>query len=163
MYPVWSPAQCHCYPSDCLRSLLIRPSTLPFVHSYLSLWPWTWDSAAFPSCSASAHLPPTHTHWHSVHAPYQLSRWSPWGGNRCWACAGRSRRHMARAASSPFPKTHEFGVTKISFVHHGFHKYMFSTLMIIRNASWAPSQHIRMISEGSCDTFKINKIRKLLF
>ncbi len=29
---------------------------------------------------------------------------------------------------------------------------MFSTLIIIRNLSWAANQHIRMISEGSCDT-----------
>ncbi len=28
----------------------------------------------------------------------------------------------------------------------------FSTLIIIRNVSWAANQHIRMISEGSCDT-----------
>ncbi len=28
---------------------------------------------------------------------------------------------------------------------------MFLTLMIIRNVSWAANQHIRMISEGSCD------------
>ncbi len=36
-----------------------------------------------------------------------------------------------------------------------FHKnkkqQLFSTL-IIRNVSWAANQHIRMISEGSCDT-----------
>ncbi len=24
--------------------------------------------------------------------------------------------------------------------------------MVIRNVTWAPNQHIRMISEGSCDT-----------
>ncbi len=29
---------------------------------------------------------------------------------------------------------------------------LFSTLIIIRNVSWAANQHIRMISEGSCDT-----------
>ncbi len=29
---------------------------------------------------------------------------------------------------------------------------MFSTLIIIRNVSLAANQHIRMISEGSCDT-----------
>ncbi len=29
---------------------------------------------------------------------------------------------------------------------------MFSTLIIIINSSWAADQHIRMISEGSCDT-----------
>ncbi len=29
---------------------------------------------------------------------------------------------------------------------------LFSTLMIIRNDSWAASHHIRMISEESCDT-----------
>ncbi len=28
----------------------------------------------------------------------------------------------------------------------------FSTFIIIRNVSWAANQHIRMISEGSCDT-----------
>ncbi len=28
---------------------------------------------------------------------------------------------------------------------------LFSTLLIIRNVSWAANQHIRMISEGSCD------------
>ncbi len=28
----------------------------------------------------------------------------------------------------------------------------FSTLIIIRNVSWAANQHIIMISEGSCDT-----------
>ncbi len=28
----------------------------------------------------------------------------------------------------------------------------FSTLVIIRNVCWAANQHIRMISEGSCDT-----------
>ncbi len=30
--------------------------------------------------------------------------------------------------------------------------HLFSTLIIIRNVSWAANQHIRMISEGSCDT-----------
>jgi len=30
---------------------------------------------------------------------------------------------------------------------------LFSTLIIIRNVFWAANQHIRMISEGSCDTF----------
>ncbi len=29
---------------------------------------------------------------------------------------------------------------------------LFSTLIIIRNVSWAANQHIRMISEESCDT-----------
>ncbi len=29
---------------------------------------------------------------------------------------------------------------------------LFSTLIIIRNVSWAANQYIRMISEGSCDT-----------
>ncbi len=29
---------------------------------------------------------------------------------------------------------------------------LFATLIIIRNVSWAANQHIRMISEGSCDT-----------
>ncbi len=29
---------------------------------------------------------------------------------------------------------------------------LFSTLILIRNVSWAANQHIRMISEGSCDT-----------
>ncbi len=29
---------------------------------------------------------------------------------------------------------------------------MLSTLLIMRNVSWAANQHIRMISEGSCDT-----------
>jgi len=28
----------------------------------------------------------------------------------------------------------------------------FSTLIIIRNVSWASNPHIRVISEGSCDT-----------
>jgi len=41
-------------------------------------------------------------------------------------------------------------------VYHGFHKNikhqkLFSTL-IITGVSWAPNQHIRIISEGSCDT-----------
>ncbi len=32
-------------------------------------------------------------------------------------------------------------------------KYIFNTItLIIINVSWAPNQHIRMISEGSCDT-----------
>ncbi len=31
-------------------------------------------------------------------------------------------------------------------------KALFSALTIIRNVSWALTQHIRMISEGSCDT-----------
>ncbi len=39
--------------------------------------------------------------------------------------------------------------------YHGTSKYeaaqLFSTL-IIRNISWAANLHIRMISEGSCDT-----------
>ncbi len=35
--------------------------------------------------------------------------------------------------------------------NHHFHK-MFSTLIIIRYVSWSANQHIRMISEGSCDT-----------
>ncbi len=29
---------------------------------------------------------------------------------------------------------------------------LFSTLITIRNVIWAANQHIRMISEGSCDT-----------
>ncbi len=29
---------------------------------------------------------------------------------------------------------------------------LFSSLIIIRNVSWAANQHIRMISGGSCDT-----------
>ncbi len=29
---------------------------------------------------------------------------------------------------------------------------LFSTLIIIRNVSWAANHHIRMISEGSCDS-----------
>ncbi len=29
---------------------------------------------------------------------------------------------------------------------------MFSTLLITGNVSWTPNQHIRMISEGSCET-----------
>ncbi len=42
-------------------------------------------------------------------------------------------------------------------MYHGFHKkykaaQLFSTLIIIRNVSWAANQHIRIISEGSCDT-----------
>jgi len=42
-------------------------------------------------------------------------------------------------------------------MHHGFHKnitqQLFLTMMIIRrNVSWAANQHIRMISERSCDT-----------
>ncbi len=42
-------------------------------------------------------------------------------------------------------------------MHYGFHKNinqqkLFLTLKIIRNVSWAANQHIRMISEGSCDT-----------
>ncbi len=41
--------------------------------------------------------------------------------------------------------------------YQGFHKHMkqhncFSALIIIRNVSWAANLHIRMISEGSCDT-----------
>ncbi len=40
---------------------------------------------------------------------------------------------------------------------HNFHKKyeaaeLFSTLIIIRNISWAVNQYIRIISEGSCDT-----------
>ncbi len=30
--------------------------------------------------------------------------------------------------------------------------WLFSTLIIIINVCWAANQHIRMISEGSCDT-----------
>ncbi len=42
-------------------------------------------------------------------------------------------------------------------MYHGFHKNImqhicFSTLVILIHVSWAPTQHIRMISEGSCDT-----------
>jgi len=37
-----------------------------------------------------------------------------------------------------------------------FHKYwaayLFSTLIIIKNVTWAANQHIRMKFEGSCDT-----------
>ncbi len=29
---------------------------------------------------------------------------------------------------------------------------LFSTLIIFRNVSWAATQYIRIISEGSCDT-----------
>ncbi len=40
--------------------------------------------------------------------------------------------------------------------NHSFHKkksaaQLFSSLIIIRNVSWASNHHIRMISEGSCD------------
>ena len=40
-------------------------------------------------------------------------------------------------------------------IHQGILKkstQLFSTLIIIINVSWAADQHIRMISEGSCDT-----------
>ncbi len=42
-------------------------------------------------------------------------------------------------------------------MHHGFHKkyeaaQLFSTWIIIIHVSWASNQHIRMISEESCDT-----------
>lgn len=37
-------------------------------------------------CCSVVHLPPTC----SVHTPHQLSSSSPWGVNRCWACAGWS-------------------------------------------------------------------------
>ncbi len=30
--------------------------------------------------------------------------------------------------------------------------WAFFSSKIIKNASWSPNQHIRMISEGSCDT-----------
>ncbi len=33
-----------------------------------------------------------------------------------------------------------------------FKKNKFKYEIIIRNVSWAPNHHIRMISEGSCDT-----------
>ncbi len=41
-------------------------------------------------------------------------------------------------------------------MYYSFHKtinqHLFSTLIIITNVSIAANQHIRMISEGSCDT-----------
>ncbi len=42
-------------------------------------------------------------------------------------------------------------------MYYSFHKkyeaaQLFSTLIINRNVSWALNQHIRLISEGSCDT-----------
>ncbi len=39
-------------------------------------------------------------------------------------------------------------------MYHSFHKILISTTVFnsIENVSWAPNQHIRMISEGSCDT-----------
>jgi len=42
-------------------------------------------------------------------------------------------------------------------VHHNFHKNIkqhnvFSIYLLIRNAPWVLNQHIRVISEGSCDT-----------
>ncbi len=37
---------------------------------------------------------------------------------------------------------------------------LFLTLTIIRNVSWAPNQHIRMISEGSCDTEDVMAYKK---
>ncbi len=37
------------------------------------------------------------------------------------------------------------------FIKESWRKLLF-TLMIIRNVSWAANQHIRMISEGSCDS-----------
>ncbi len=41
-------------------------------------------------------------------------------------------------------------------MYHSFHKIwcstIVSTLILIRNISWAANKHIRMISEGSCDT-----------
>ncbi len=41
-------------------------------------------------------------------------------------------------------------------IYHCFHKRYLAEqlflLLIIRNVSWAENQHIRMISEGSCDT-----------
>jgi len=38
--------------------------------------------------------------------------------------------------------------------HNNLKQQLFSTLLITirRNVSWAPNQHIRMISEGSCDS-----------
>ncbi len=39
-----------------------------------------------------------------------------------------------------------------SYNHLLMFPQLFSTSLIIRNVSWAPNQHIRMISEGSCDT-----------
>ncbi len=75
-----------------------------------------------------------------------------------------------------------FEVNAILFEHSihkkSQHKYeaaqLFSTLITIRSVSWAANQHIRMISEGSCDTedwkihrnklhFKIYSNRKQLF
>ncbi len=43
--------------------------------------------------------------------------------------------------------------TKVSWFQQKYEAaQLFSTLMMIRNASWAANQDIRMISEGSCDT-----------
>ncbi len=41
---------------------------------------------------------------------------------------------------------------------------LFSTLLIIANVSWAVNRHIRMISEGSCDTedFSLTGINYIL-
>jgi len=37
-------------------------------------------------------------------------------------------------------------------MYRGFNVELFSTLKIIRNVSLTANHHIRMISEGSCDT-----------
>jgi len=41
---------------------------------------------------------------------------------------------------------------KKSIQHNNEAAKRFSTLIIIRNVSWASNHHIRVISEGSCDT-----------
>jgi len=45
---------------------------------------------------------------------------------------------------------------KMMYLYHGFHKnfkqHNCFQHWLIRNVSWAENQHVRMISEGSCDT-----------
>ncbi len=43
-------------------------------------------------------------------------------------------------------------ILKNCIFHKNVKQHNCSTLTIIRNVSCAPNQHIRMISEGSCDT-----------
>jgi len=46
-------------------------------------------------------------------------------------------------------KTSQF---KHTHTHNGEAAQPLSTFKIMRNISWASNQHIRMMSEGSCDT-----------
>ncbi len=59
--------------------------------------------------------------------------------NKCFSFELYIHQTILKIKSITFPQKYEAA-------------QLFSSLIIIRNVSWSPNQHIRMISEASCDT-----------